>query len=98
MMIVVVFVISFGVITQAMLYTNNTFDWNLVKKIINKAYWPIFGEMKILEEISEIDEASCESEGTCPVDNGIFFSYIALMIYMIIGNILLVNLLIAMFR
>lgn len=63
---------------------------------MNKAFWPIFGEMKILEEISELDE--CTIEGNCPLQSGITFSYIFLMVYMVLANILLINLLIAMFR
>ena len=66
--------------------------------MIDKAFWPIFGEMKILEEISEFDLKKCEAENNCPTEYGIVFSYISLMLYMIFANILLLNLLIAMFR
>lgn len=62
--------------------------------ILNKAYWPIYGEMKILDELSECLESDA---GACE-NSGVVFSYIFLMIYMIIANVLLVNLLIAMFR
>ena len=57
---------------------------------------PIFGEMKILDEIS--DEENCVESGNCPQKSGVIFSYIGLMIYMIVVNVLLLNLLIAMFR
>ncbi len=53
--------------------------------------------MIILDELTEVDE-SCAAEGTCPLESGIWFSYIMLMIYMILANVLLINLLIAMFR
>jgi hypothetical protein len=53
--------------------------------------------MKILDEITEIDE-NCSLEGTCPESSGIIFSYVILMIYMVLANVLLLNLLIAMFR
>ena len=66
--------------------------------MIDKAFWPIFGEMKILEEITEFDLKKCEAENNCPTEYGIIFSYISLMFYMIFANILLLNLLIAMFR
>lgn len=60
--------------------------------MINKAYWPIYGEMKILDELTE------EDEDNVPDPIGKYYSFIALMIYMIIANVLLLNLLIAMFR
>jgi len=73
---------------------------SLMKSLIDKAYWPLYGEMKILEEIDS--EETCSSltlKGEpCPEQSGIVFSYVGLMIYMIIVNVLLLNLLIAMFR
>jgi hypothetical protein len=57
---------------------------------------PIFGEMKILDEIS--DEENCVKLGNCPQKSGVIFNYIGFMIYMIVVNVLLLNLLIAMFR
>jgi len=69
---------------------------NLIKSLIEKAYWPIYGEMKILEEIN--DEETCLESGNCPEKSGVVFSYIGLMLYMIVVNVLLLNLLIAMFR
>ena len=75
---------------------NNVLSFELVKSIINKAYWPIYGEMKIFDDF---DEEDCnETSDECPESSGIEFSYFALMGYMMIANILLVNLLIAMFR
>ena len=52
--------------------------------------------MKILEEIN--DEETCLQSGNCPENSGVVFSYIGLMLYMIVVNVLLLNLLIAMFR
>ena len=52
--------------------------------------------MKILEEIQ--NEEACEKSGSCPEPSGVYFAYFGLMIYMIIVNVLLLNLLIAMFR
>jgi hypothetical protein len=49
--------------------------------------------MKLLEEIE-----NCPSDDrSCPETSGIVFSFIALMVYMVLGNVLLINLLIAMF-
>ncbi len=79
------------------MYPNSTLSFSLLKSIINKAYWPIYGEMKIFDE--DLEKENCEkSESGCPDEAGLVFSYIALMIYMVIANVLLINLLIAMFR
>ena len=79
------------------MYPNgSSLSFSLIKSILNKAYWPIFGEMKIFEEFN--DEKCNETENGCPEQTGIDFSYIALLIYMMIANVLLINLLIAMFR
>lgn len=93
--IIAVFVFAFGVTTQATLYPNTPLSFGLIRDIINKAYWPIFGEMKIYDEELGLEAVCFEDE--CPEESGKTFTLIALMIYMIAGNVLLINLLIAMF-
>ena len=53
--------------------------------------------MKILDEINDRD-ATCAKGEPCPEASGVAFSYILLMLYMVLVNVLLLNLLIAMFR
>lgn len=95
--IIAIFVCCFGVTTQATLYPGNKLSFALLRSVLDKAYWPIYGEMKILEEIGDCPKADGSNED-CPETSGIAFSYIGLMIYMVIANVLLINLLIAMFR
>jgi hypothetical protein len=86
---------------RATLYPGkNELNWRLIKKVLNKAYWPIYGDLKVLDEIEyNTDEETCSaSEDGCPDSIGSTYSYISLMVYMIIANVLLINLLIAMFR
>lgn len=78
------------------MYPGNEFNLELIKNLINKAYWPIYGDMKILDEINENEE--CKKDSSCPEPSGAYFSFVALMIYMVVANVLLINLLIAMFR
>ena len=52
--------------------------------------------MKIFDDFEKENCSSSDDE--CPESAGIAFSYIALMFYMLIANVLLINLLIAMFR
>ena len=72
----------------------------VLKSIVDKAYWPIYGDMKIFDDFDKFKSTECLSEDTegCPDISGLAFSYVALMIYMVIANLLLINLLIAMFR
>ena len=70
---------------------------NVVKDIIDIAYWPIYGEMKVLDKINEQYEAIKEDSYYSETLT-IISSYAGLMAYMILVNVLLVNLLIAMFR
>ncbi|CAF1316231.1 unnamed protein product [Rotaria sordida] len=76
MLMFFVFILAFGV---------QEFTWYLPCKIINFAYWHIFGEIKGLEIFEENFKA-----------NG-YTAFILLLGYMTIVSILLFNLLIAMF-
>lgn len=51
--IIAIFVSAFGVTTQATLYPGNKLNFALLRSILDKAYWPIYGEMKILDEIDD---------------------------------------------
>ncbi len=94
-----IFVFAFGITTEAILNQQSDLDLNLFRRIVNKAYWPIYGTIKVMEDFDRID-FSCR-EGNCPENIekfGAIYSFLLLMAYMIIANVLLVNLLIAMFR
>jgi hypothetical protein len=94
-----IFVISFGVITHSSMYPNSKLNFNLFKSMIYKAYFPIFGEMSILDDFEKSDQCSNnnDSHESCPQKSGVVFSFYILIFYMIIANVLLINLLIAMF-
>ena len=66
-------------------------------EILNIAYWPIYGEMGILDTIKG-DSCVEQNDEKCLESVTRASSFILLMIYMIVANILLINLLIAMFR
>jgi hypothetical protein len=68
-------------------------------QIINKAYWPIFGTIEILNDFSKIS-SSCKDDldEDCPEIYGVIYGYVLLMGYVIVANVMLINLLIAMFR
>ncbi|CAF1392195.1 unnamed protein product [Rotaria sordida] len=80
-----VFILAFGVSFYSLIFGVQEFTWHLPRKIINLAYWHIFGEIQDLEVFEENFKA-----------NG-YAAFILLFGYMTIVSILLVNLLIAMF-
>ena len=97
--IIAIFVCAFGVTTQALLYPENELNLKLFMNIFHKAYWPIYGEIKVLEEDIKMNSADCDpNKMNCSESIGTVFTFFALMIYMVIANVLLINLLIAMFR
>ena len=62
-------------------------------RVIDVSYWPIYGQVDILEKIYECLEAS-----DCETYLDYYITFVFLMVYMIISSVLLLNLLIAMFR
>ncbi|CAF4855404.1 unnamed protein product [Rotaria sp. Silwood1] len=85
MLMFFVFILAFGVSFYSLVFGVQEFTWHLPRKIINLAYWHIFGEIEALETFDENFKA-----------NG-YAAFILLLGYMTIVSILLVNLLIAMF-
>ena len=83
---------------QATLYPRSKLGFGLLKEILDKAYWPIFGEMKVYDKELDDDVCDAENQEGCPTESGVIFTYVTLMVYMIAANVLLINLLIAMFR
>ena len=73
------------------MYPGNKFDGNLLTKIIENAYWSVFGELTVLGKIQD-----CTDVQDCP--ENVTYNYFLFMIYMAFANILLLNLLIAMLR
>ena len=51
MVIMVVFVVAYGITSQVILYPNSDLNIHLVRDIMNYAWWSIFGEFNI-EEVS----------------------------------------------
>jgi hypothetical protein len=79
------------------MYPSNDFNFALFQSLIDKAYWPIYGEMKILDELSASQNCDNNDSSECPSKSGTVYSYLALLVYMVIAHVLLINLLIAMF-
>ncbi|CAF0727257.1 unnamed protein product [Adineta ricciae] len=85
MLMLIVFILAFGVSSYSLIYGVQKFSWHLPREIVNLAYWQIFGELNALETFEHNYKA-----------NG-YAAFILLVAYMAVVSILLVNLLIAMF-
>ncbi|CAH1774148.1 unnamed protein product [Owenia fusiformis] len=101
--ILIVFIMGFGVCCQVILYPNSTLDWNLIVGIMKKPYWQMYGEL-FLEEIEGQEDCTTDfalySNGTlprCPTYLGTQLMPMLLALYMLFTNVLMLNLLIAMF-
>ncbi|CAF4081087.1 unnamed protein product, partial [Adineta steineri] len=84
MLILTVFILAFGVPTYSLLFGVQQFSWHLPRAILNLAYWQIFGELEVLDEI----ERNYEISG--------YVMFVLLVAYMTVASVLLINLLIAM--
>ncbi|GFO19154.1 transient receptor potential cation channel subfamily m member 2-like, partial [Plakobranchus ocellatus] len=101
--ILLVFIISYAVASEAVLYPESELNWKLFFYLPRKAYWHIYGEL-FLEDIE--GENTCTNDPNlynnysvlrCPSDVGRYFVPILLGLYILMTNVLLLNLLIAMF-
>ncbi|XP_052803076.1 transient receptor potential cation channel subfamily M member 2-like [Mya arenaria] len=101
LVILMVFMCSYAIASHSILYPNSPLTWNTAVQIIHNSYWNIYGEL-FLDEI----EADCShnaalwmngTQARCPTDTGKWVVPIMMGIYMLLANVLLLNLLIAMF-
>ena len=49
MIMLIVFIMGFGVSSYSLIYGAKEFTWHLPREIINLAYWQIFGELNALD-------------------------------------------------
>lgn len=82
---------------HSIIHPKDNFDLKTFISVLNVAYWPIYGELGILELINN---ENCGEDGKpeCLDESTSIVGFILLMIYMIIASVLLLNLLIAVFR
>ncbi|KAK7482390.1 hypothetical protein BaRGS_00026409, partial [Batillaria attramentaria] len=102
--ILLVFIGAYAIASEAILYPNTELSWKLLYYLPRKAYWQIYGEL-FLEEI-EGDDSTCTNdpalysgygEQRCPSAIGKYLVPLLMGIYILMTNVLLLNLLIAMF-
>uniref|UniRef100_A0A2C9JU93 TRPM SLOG domain-containing protein n=1 Tax=Biomphalaria glabrata TaxID=6526 RepID=A0A2C9JU93_BIOGL len=96
--IVFLAVTCYGIVRQTVLYQNKEVSWPMrLRNVWFYPYWNIYGEL-FAEEIDPCDlESNRDSQGNCTV----YASWLApacMCIFMLVANILVINLLIARFN
>ncbi|XP_014774531.2 transient receptor potential cation channel subfamily M member-like 2 [Octopus bimaculoides] len=90
--ILFVLMIAYGIASQSILYPSAPVSYDLFKRVFRKAYFHMYGEL-FLEEYEDCNV----SDSKCPSELGSYVAPILMCIYILLTNILLLNLLIAMF-
>ena len=113
MMLLIVFILAYGVAIQAIIDPYRELSWQKLSEIIQDIfllpYWQMYGELS-LESLEVIDSTGCSnvsnlnSEMTCAtapdwqnLRSSKTIAPLFLGIYLLIGNVMLLNLLIAIF-
>ncbi|CAJ0596278.1 unnamed protein product [Cylicocyclus nassatus] len=89
--LLLVTLMAFGVSRQAITYPHEKWNWLLVRNIFYKPYFMLYGEVYA----GEID--TCGDEGTNCVPGG-WIPPVLMTIFLLVANILLINMLIAIFN
>ncbi|KAK3605932.1 hypothetical protein CHS0354_019598 [Potamilus streckersoni] len=102
-MILLVFIVAYGIASYAILYPHTEPSLETLTEIFRRPYWNIYGEL-MLDTIDDSVDCTNNPElyknGTysrCPTESGKYFVPLLMGVYMLMCNILLLNLLIAMF-
>ncbi|XP_058459300.1 transient receptor potential cation channel trpm isoform X4 [Malaya genurostris] len=92
--LLLVVLMSFGVSRQAILFPNNDASWRLVREVYYQPYFMLYGEVFA----DDIDPPCGEDPSQPQCVTGHWVTPIAMSMYLLIANILLINLLIAVFN
>ncbi|KAJ7392349.1 hypothetical protein OS493_012008 [Desmophyllum pertusum] len=94
--LLLVFVCSYGVFRQALFFANKEPYWGVINDLFYKPYWHVYGELFVDQE----PEEGKLTTGEIPLHDGNHLKWIHRILmggYLLITNVLLINLLIAIF-
>ncbi|XP_049876563.1 transient receptor potential cation channel trpm isoform X10 [Pectinophora gossypiella] len=92
--LLLVVLMSFGVARQAILYPDEDASWSLIREVFYQPYFMLYGEVFA----PDIDPVCGMEVGQRKCVTGRWITPIAMTVYLLIANILLINLLIAVFN
>ncbi|KAH9512883.1 hypothetical protein Btru_036871 [Bulinus truncatus] len=102
--ILIIFVLAFGIAYHINMFPNQPKDWSILYTVFLYPYFQMYGELFLDDLKGKSNGDGCTTDPSiwkldptqrCPEQNAIV--YIFLSIYLVLINILLINLLIAMF-
>ncbi|KAH9509873.1 hypothetical protein Btru_045483, partial [Bulinus truncatus] len=105
LLIILAFFTAFTVASQAVLYPNSEMNLLLTFKILKRPFWSVFGDFSLSD--IDVDVSQCTTDPEiynkytqlrCPTESGSYYVPALMGVYVIIVNILLFNLLIALFN
>ncbi|XP_052254802.1 transient receptor potential cation channel subfamily M member-like 2 [Dreissena polymorpha] len=103
LVIMAVIVLAYAIASYSILYADSPVTWETAIQIIRKPYWNLYGEL-FLEDMEDstdcTNDSSLWTNGTserCLTETGRIVGPFMMGIYLLFSNILLLNLLIAMF-
>ncbi|CAL1529155.1 unnamed protein product [Lymnaea stagnalis] len=105
LVIILICFVAYAISSESVLYPNAQINIKLLYYVFRKAFWGMFGEL-FLDELED-QESSCTDDPTiyndysgvrCPSDFGRYYVPAVLGAYILVVQILLFNLLIAMFN
>lgn len=92
--LLLVVLMSFGVCRQAILYPDSEASWSLAKDVFYQPYFMLYGEVFA----DSINPPCGDEPGMDPCQTGRWIPVVVMSIYLLVANILLINLLIAVFN
>ncbi|KAK6630175.1 hypothetical protein RUM44_005731 [Polyplax serrata] len=92
--LLLVVLMSFGVCRQSILNPNREASWTSVKEVFYQPYFMLYGEVFA----DDIDPPCGEHPSDSPCPTGRWVTPVVMSIYLLVANILLINLLIAVFN
>ncbi|XP_012260882.2 transient receptor potential cation channel trpm isoform X3 [Athalia rosae] len=92
--LLLVVLMSFGVARQAILFPNSEPKWRILRDIFIEPYFMLYGEVYA----DNIDPDCGDEPGMIPCLPGRWITPLAMSVYLLVANILLINLLIAVFN
>ena len=105
--LLLVVLMAFGVCRQSILFPNEEPHWRLARHIFYQPYFMLYGEV-FAPDIDPDCDPECENYGECrklpdgslmvPCHTGRWITPIVMTAYLLVANILLINLLIASFN
>ncbi|XP_071793905.1 transient receptor potential cation channel subfamily M member 3-like isoform X1 [Asterias amurensis] len=92
--LLIIFLMGFGVLRQSVLHPNEDFSWILLREVFKEPYFMIYGEVYA----GKINPECGDGDGMTPCVPGHWTVPVAMAIYLVVSIILLVSLLIAVFN